>query len=305
MIDLFRLLPSGRSHTVAARVTAADNHDDFVLGGYDLSFVHGFGGVEPVLGRQVLHREQDVFISPARDIEVARLTGSHRQADAVEHLPQITSGNILAHVYARLKLDSFGFELLKPAVDDVFSQLEVGNAVAQETADPLIGLKDDHVMSCSSQLLSGRETRRTGADDGHALARLFGWSLWRNPALLESSLDDLVLDVPDEDRFIADSEGARRLARRRTQTAGDFGEVVRRMEQTARLLPPPLEDQFIEVGNEIAERAARPVTERDAAIHAPPCLLNDFVRRERQIQLLEVVNPFFDRPIADGLALLF
>jgi len=126
-----------------------------------------------------------------------------------------------------------------------------------------------------------------------------------NPVLLESPFDNLVLDMPDKDRLITDSEGTRRLARCRAQTSCYFRKVIRRMQQPARLLPMPHKNQFIEIGNEIAERTARSVAEWYPAIHASSCLLSSFTRRQGQIQLIEVANTFFNRTIADGLALIF
>ena len=48
--------------------------------------------------------------------------------------------------------------------------LELGDAVAQQAADAVGALEDDHVVPGTGQLLRRSEARRPGADDRDALA---------------------------------------------------------------------------------------------------------------------------------------
>ena len=77
-----------------------------------------------------------------------------------------------ADVDARLEDDALGLHLLEPAVEPPLLHLEVGDAVAQEAADPVGPLEDGHVMPGAGELLRGGEAGGAGADDGDRLAGL-------------------------------------------------------------------------------------------------------------------------------------
>ena len=56
-------------------------------------------------------------------------------------------------------------------VDDLAGEAKGGYAEAESAAGPLAGVEDGAVVSPLKEVERGRQTRRTGADDGHALAR--------------------------------------------------------------------------------------------------------------------------------------
>src|SRR5204862_4357745 len=69
------------------------------------------------------------------------------------------------------------------------------------------------------------------------------------------------------DRVIVDVQRAGGLARRRADAAGEFREIVGRVQGHQRLAPLVAVDQIVPVRDQIVDRAAL-MTERDAAIHA-------------------------------------
>ncbi len=71
---------------------------------------------------------------------------------------------------ARLESHAVLSHELQPAVDDALLHLELGNAVAQEAADPVVALEDGHQVAGAVELLGGGEARRAGADDRNPLA---------------------------------------------------------------------------------------------------------------------------------------
>src|SRR5262249_45591144 len=121
--------------------------------------------------------------------------------------------------------------------------------------------------------------------------------------VIEGVVDDVLLDVLDRDRVVVDVEDARLLARRRTDAAGELGEVVRRVEALDRLLPAAPIDEVVPVRDDVPERAAL-VTEGDAAIHAAGALRAELLLGELQLELAPVLQPIGDRLLVRGLALV-
>ena len=59
----------------------------------------------------------------------------------------------------------------EPAIEMALLQLELGNAVAKQPADPVRALEDRHLVPGVIQLIGRREACGTGADDRDRLAR--------------------------------------------------------------------------------------------------------------------------------------
>ena len=103
-------------------------------------------------------------------------------------------------VDVRLELHALGHHLFQPAVENVFFQLEVGDAVAQQSAQPIVLLEHDHLVPLAGQLLRGGQPGRPRADDGHSLAGLLLRPQRLDPILGERPLGNLVLDLLDVHR---------------------------------------------------------------------------------------------------------
>src|SRR5207248_3230363 len=114
------------------------------------------------------------------------------------------------------------------------------------------------------ELLRAREPRRSGADDRDAASGAPHRRLRDDPTLFPRTVDDRELDLLDRDGVaLVDLEHARGLTWRRTEAAGEFGEVVRAMQLDDRLLPAVAVDEVVPVRDEVAERTAV-VAERHA-----------------------------------------
>ena len=111
-----------------------------------------------------------------------------------------------------LKTDPLGLHLGEPAVDVVLLHLEVGDAVAEQAADPVVALEDDDVVPGPGELLGGGQAGGAGADHGDLLAGLDPGRLGDDPALLPGAVDDALLDLLDRDRVVDQAEDAGRLA---------------------------------------------------------------------------------------------
>ena len=189
----------------------------------------------------------------------------------------------------------FGLELGQASVEDGLLHLELGDAVAQQSAGVFGTLEDGHVVPGPGQLLGGGQPGRSGPDDGHRLAGVHGRDLRRDPALVPGALDDLVLDPLNGHRVVVDAEHARRLARGRAQAPGELREVVGGVEPLHGLRPVVAVHKVVPLRNEVAERAAV-VAEGDAAVHAAGTLLLGGVLAEGLVDLLPVPEPDGHRP---------
>src|SRR5699024_11638806 len=86
---------------------------------------------------------------------------------------------------------------------------------------------------------------------------------WGGPAWV----GDAVLDLLDRHRRLVDAEHTRVLTRRRAGPTGEFGEVVRRVEQFDGAGQLSAVHRVVELGDEVAQRAAL-VAEGHTAVHA-------------------------------------
>jgi len=101
--------------------------------------------------------------------------------------------------------------------------------------------------------------------------------------------------MPDKYRLIGDAKRAGGLAGSRAKPAGKFRKIVCRVQKIAGLLPAAFIDKLVEIRYRVMKRAARTMTERYAAVHAPGRLPVDLFRSQRQIQFPKIMNPLFDR----------
>src|SRR5262245_7889058 len=190
----------------------------------------------------------------------------------------------------------------EPAIEEPLFHLELGNAVAQQAADPVVALEHGHQVTGAIELLGGGQARGPGADHRDALARAGRGRLGGDPAFVEGALDDGQLDALDGHGIVVDPEHARALARSRAETTGPLREVVRRVQAIECLAPVVLVDQVVPVRNDVAQRAAL-VAERDAAVHAPGRLLGEVLDRVGQVVLAPVPQTLADGPRRRLLAL--
>ena len=125
-----------------------------------------------VLLRQEIHREMDPVELAARDRQVARLGRAHREHDRVVLRAHFIGVYVDADAAVGDNLDALGLHLLDAPIDDPLLQLEVGNAVHQQSADAIRSLVERHRMAGARELLRARQARRSRADHRDALAGL-------------------------------------------------------------------------------------------------------------------------------------
>ena len=162
--------------------------------------------------------------------EIARPFGAARQHDSVEFSQQFVHGDSDADFDARAEFHAFGCHLLDTAIDQMLFHFEIGNAIAQQSADAIVLLEQGHRMPGACELLRTGQAGGAGADNGHGLAGAMARRLRYDPAFFPSFVDDGAFDRFDRDRRIVDVEGAGRLAWGGADPAGEFREVVGRVQ---------------------------------------------------------------------------
>ncbi len=101
--------------------------------------------------------------------QVAGHTCAAGQHDGLVTVAQVLVGDVVADVHAALELHAFAGHEVDALVDHPFLQLEVGYAVAQQSARPRVLLVDSHVVARPVEHLGGGQPRGTGTHHGHSL----------------------------------------------------------------------------------------------------------------------------------------
>src|SRR5579872_7522940 len=143
----------------------------------------------------------------AGDGKLARFLGTDRHHHRVIIAQQTLDRDIDADMAVGMELDTFGAHLRDAAVDGVFLELEIGNAVAQEPADPRRLLENGDIMAGPRELLRAGQARRPRADDRDAPVGAARGDLRLDPAFLPAALDNGVLDGLDGDRLLDEVQG--------------------------------------------------------------------------------------------------
>ncbi len=280
-------MADGGPDAVRTRVAAADDEDA-------LAFRRNGGRGEfaaeiAVLSAQELEREVHALQVASRDLQVARGGGADRDDDGVEHAREVVRRDVDADVRARHEADAFRLQQLAAAGDERLVELEVRDAVAQESADVGVLFVDGDRPAFAAQGARGGESGRTGADDGGALAVLFFGRLGHDPAPLESGVDDELLALADHDRLLVEVAHTARFAQGRTDPRGEFREVAVDAQEFVGAADVAFGHGAVFVRHEIAEGAAGAVAEGHAAVLAAFQLGFDVLERQAAFDFLEVV----------------
>src|SRR5215469_13120750 len=203
-----------------------------------------------------------------------------------------------------MKGDALDRHLLDAAVDQPFVHFEVGDAVAQQSANAVALLEYDHRVAGACELLRASEACGAGADDGDSLAGSPRRHYELDPPLLPPPIDDRALDGFDRDRIVVNVERTRRFTGRGAHTAGEFREIIGRMQRLERRPPLVAVDEVVPVRDQIVDRAAL-VAERNAAIHTARRLLAVRAIGHRLDELLPAAAANFRLVVAPILALDF
>ena len=207
LVDRPGAVAVGRAETIGAGVTSAD--DDHVLAFCaDGRFVE-VALLDLVRPGQEFHGLVNTGQLAALDREIAGLGCAAAQDDGVMLDTQFVGGHVDAHIHVGPEDRPLGLHLFKATVEVTLFHLELGDAVAQETADAIGSFVHDHLVSGTGELLGGCEAGGARADYGNLLARLGGRRHRHDPTLGEGAVDDLDLDALDRDGRLVNAENTR------------------------------------------------------------------------------------------------
>ena len=117
-------------------------------------------GVALVLLRQELHREMNAVELASGHRKIARLLGPAGEHQKVIVVEQAVDRDRHSDFHVRAENDALDFHLFDAAVDDRLFELEIGNAVTEQAADPVRLFEDRWSMSHPRKLLGAGEPGR-------------------------------------------------------------------------------------------------------------------------------------------------
>ena len=164
---------------------------------------------------------------------VPALQGADGEDDRVVAFAQLLDGQVAGLAAADLTAGdepgAFFPQLGEAPVQDGLLHLELGDAVAEQAAEPVVPFVHGDRVARPGELLGRRETGRAGADDRDLLAGGDGRRPRLDLAVVPGDVGDGLLDALDRDRaarVVRDGQHAGCLARGRAEAAGELGEVV-------------------------------------------------------------------------------
>ena len=223
-----------------------------------------------VLEREELHREVDALRARARGSagRAAWVAPPQRQM-ASNSARSCVGGDVDADVDARPEDDALGLHLAEPAVEVPLLHLEVGDAVAEQAADPVGALEDGDRVPGAGELLRARPGRRGRSRRPRPSCRsatLGGCGTTQPSSQARSMmLASICLIVTGSLLIPSTHEASQGAGQSLPVNSGKLFVACSRS-----IAAPPLVavDQVVPVGDQVAERAAL-VAERDPAVHAP------------------------------------
>ncbi len=292
-----RALPHGGAHAIHRGVAAAHHHHvaPCRVQGAGLEIRHRVAQAVPVRREQVVQRRHDPRQAGAGAADVARLVDAGGDQHAGMARAQVVQADVAADLAVQVKDDPGLLQQLPAPEHDVLFQLEVGDAVDHQAADPVVPVVDVYRVAQPPQLLGRGQPARPGADDAHRDAVFLARAAGLDPTLFPGGVGDEPLDGADGDALEAALDDAVAFAQPvlRADAAADFGKVVGGAAELVGFLEPSLGGQLEPVGDVVRERAMD-LAERHAALAAPAGLRGGGGRVEIGVDFREVGPPHGD-----------
>ena len=149
----------------------------------NVAIVDRVAGHPPVLHGQEVHGEVDALELAALDRQVARLGRAAAEADGVE-LGRGAPAAVMSTptLVAGPEDDPLGLHLLEPAVEVPLLHLEVGDAVAEQAADPVGALEDGDRVPGAGELLGAGQPGRARSRRPPRSCRSGPWAAGGRPS---------------------------------------------------------------------------------------------------------------------------
>ena len=214
-----------------------------IHGGIPTTDDHDVGADLERLAEVRLLHEVDAVVDPielgARDIQGDGVHGPGGDGDRVVVLLELLEGDVLADGRVVDEPDAQALDQANVHLDGLARQAEGGDADEHRAAGERQAVEDGDAVALGGQFACDGDTRRTGADHGHALRP------WRDPGhdVRDTRglvpLDEEALHGPDGERAIDVAATARPFARRGADVRAHRRDRVRLARQDVALLEPP------------------------------------------------------------------
>ena len=288
----------GGADAIATRIATTDDEHILPLGRDALFFRKRHPGQHAVLLREQFEGEVHALQFTAGDIEVAGAGRAGGDDDGVGLSRRLRQCRSTLNVLAVTEGDAFLLHQPDAPVDNRLVELEVWDAVAQQSAGGLVLLIHRHRISHLVEGIGTGQAGRTGTDDGDALPAAPGGHPRLDIPLAEGGLDDGALVLAVGRRLVVEAvQHAGLLAQRRTDAARELGEGIGARQQTEGLLPLAPIQRVVPLWRLVAQRTS-PMAEGHAAVHAARGLPLAFAGVERLLHLAKVVDAVVHRTVA-------
>lgn len=292
--DRLRSLPIGGPNAVGPCITAPDDYD-VLAPRRQHAFSLPLHAAQPfILLNQILHGEVNTAQVAAGNVEITGLLRPASQNHSIMVFEKLVGGNGYPDVYLGPKLHPFGLHLRYPPIDVLLLDLEIRDAVTQQSSDAVLLLVDHNAVPCAAKLLRSGKPRRPRADDSDPLSATMSWDLGMNPTFFPPLIDDGTFNRLDGDGVILQIQRARRLAGRWAQAPRELREVVGGVKNMQRLPPIPARHQIVPIWNDVIDRTTG-MAVRNATFHASQRLSLDLILPERNDKLVKMAHSLANR----------
>ena len=236
--------------------------------------------------------------SRPRTGKITRLLGAAGEHDRVESFEEGRGIEIDPYIHAIVEMHAFRLHLDNAAVDYMFFHLEIGNAIAQQTARLGVFLIDMDFVPSARELLRAGKPRGSRTDNGGTFLPVFapaGSGLIQPFAQARSTIaHSMVLIVTGLSSMFSVQAASQAPGK---SWPVSLRKVIGRMKIAGRLLPIGAVDEIVPIWDLIVDRATA-VAKRDAAIHAARRLILGRFLGKRDHEFLVMTNPVGRRRIA-------
>src|SRR5438067_2251006 len=178
-------------------------------------------------------------------LQVTGHTRADRDDSRVVALAQVRGREISADVDAVDEADPLLTEDVDAPVDDSLLEFRVWHPEPHQPAGALVALVDGDLVAAVVELSGNCKSGWPGPDHRDRSPRAAGWRFGDDPAFGKRPLGNRHLDLLDAHRVVVYREHACRLAGRRADATGEYGEVVGRVKLVDRLAPLVAVDEVV------------------------------------------------------------
>ena len=197
--DGFRTLPDCGAHAVHRGVAAADDHD-ILFRRIELAVVevsHCLAKADPVGGDQEVERLEHALRRVSGRLHLPCGIDAGRDQDRVMPCAQLGEADVPADVGVEHERHAAVREALHATLDDLFLELEIRDAVDQETACAVVAIINGDLVASCAKFVGRREAGRACADDADAFDA-FAWGCDRlHPAAIPCRVGNVAFDCAD------------------------------------------------------------------------------------------------------------